>query len=484
MTLARHRQNCKTRVKRTVEISSTRKQNKRRRHLLLDDRVVADTSNAELTLGTTKKNRANPLVGEDRPWEKRFDNVYANVIFDDEEQLYKVWYSPFIVDHSAKGMSAKQWNETKYQAPVDREMAICYATSTDGLQWTKPDLGIVEYEGNRTNNILSRGSGGTRSSQSGPHGTGIFKDYLDPDPESRYKALLKFETLSVAFSRDGVLWDSPIACSEANSAGDTHNNAFWAPTLGKYVGITRQWSATFQRQVARTSSHDFVTWEETKVVLVGLDERYQTYAMPVFFHGGVYIGLLAIHDQVSDRVWTELSWSPDTTSWHRVLPGTPFIRNGKNEGDYDWGCVFPAASPIFEKDKIRIYYGGNDGLHTSWRNGYFCLATLRPDGFAGYKPEDSINHALVTTTSLFHTYDVLRVTADIQTGGELVVRALSEERQVLAESEPLTSSVTDAEVRWRDSTKLIAVKRDAIQIQFAFRRATIYSFSMSDRKNT
>ena len=311
-----------------------------RRHLLLDSRIVEDVQNADLSLGVVQKHKGNPLFGEDRPWEKRFDNLYANVIFDEEEQLYKVWYSPFIVDHSAKGMSTKQWKETKYQAPFDREMAICYATSTDGLKWTKPELGIVEYEQSRTNNILWRGSGDTRSKRAGPHGAGIFKDDLDPDPKKRYKAFLKSESLSVAFSRDGVHWDSPITCSAANSAGDTHNNAFWAPTLGKYVGITRQWSPSFQRQVARTSSDDFVAWQETKVVLEGLDERHQTYAMPVFFHGGIYIGLLAIHDQDSDRVWTELTWSPDTTAWHRVLPGTAFISNGRSEGDYDWGCAF------------------------------------------------------------------------------------------------------------------------------------------------
>ncbi|MCY4129305.1 MAG: hypothetical protein OXG15_08705 [Gammaproteobacteria bacterium] len=469
-------------MKRSVGTSETCNQDESRRHLLLDDSIVEGTSNAELTLGIVKKHGVNPLFGEDRPWERRFDNLYANVIFDEEEQFYKVWYSPFIVDRSAKGMSTKQWQETKYQAPFDREMAICYATSTDGLKWTKPELGFVEYEQSRTNNILWRGSGDTRSKRAGPHGAGIFKDDLDPDPERRYKALLKWESLAVAFSRDGVHWDSPITCSAANSAGDTHNNAFWAPTLGKYVGITRQWSPSFQRQVARTSSDDFVTWQETKVVLEGLDERHQTYAMPVFFHGGVYIGLLAIHDQDSDRVWTELTWSPDTTTWHRVLPGTAFIPNGRSEGDYDWGCVFAAACPIFLEDEIRIYYGGNDGLHTSWRNGYFCLATLRPDGFAGYKQKDSNTHAIVTTTPLFCRDDVLLVSADVEMGGELVLRILGDERQVLTESEPLSSTVTNKEIRWRNPRVLTVKNPKPVQLQFAFRRATIYSFRLISRE--
>ena len=388
-----------------------------RRYLLLDDRIVEDAQNAELTLGAVRKHGGNPLFGEDRPWEMRFDNLYANVIYDAEEHLYKCWYSPFIVDNSAKGMSVQQREEVRYRAPRNREMAICYATSQDGLTWAKPDLGLVEYEGSKANNILWRGGGdfhgsthpptrgtptlpygsavgevspaeGSWALRAGPHGAGIFKDLRDPDPARRYKAFLKSEILSVAFSADGIHWAPAIACPEANSAGDTHNNAFWAPSLRKYVGITRQWSKPFGRQVARTSSPDFLNWDKTQIVLEGLDERHQTYSMPVCFHGGVYIGLVAIHDQDADRVWTELTWSPDTKTWHRVLPGTPLIPNG-DEGEYDWGCVYAAACPVFLKDEIRLYYGGSDGLHTSWRNGFFCLATLRPDGFAGYRASEA-----------------------------------------------------------------------------------------------
>ena len=444
-----------------------------RRHLLLDDRIVEDAHNAELTLGVVRKHGGNPLFGEEKPWEARFDNLYANVIYDDEEHLYKCWYSPFIVDNSSKGMSAQQREEVRYRAPRNREMAICYATSQDGLTWFKPELGLVEYEGSKANNILWRGGGDTWALRAGPHGSGILKDLRDPDPARRYKAFLKSEILSVAFSADGIHWEPPIACPEANSAGDTHNNAFWAPTLERYVGITRQWSKPFGRQVAWTSSADFLNWDKTQIVLEGLDERHQTYSMPVCFRCGAYIGLVAIHDQDGDRVWTELTWSPDTTTWHRVLPGTPFIPNG-DEGGYDWGCVYAAACPVFLKDEIRLYYGGSDGLHTSWRNGFFCLATLRPDGFAGYGATDA---ATVTTTPVFDGKAPLRVSADIAKGGSLVVRVLGEEKQVLAESHPLASTVSDAQVRWLDDSALDAIRNGPARLQFAFREATVFSFS-------
>ena len=453
------------------------------RHLLLDGRVVEDTQNTDLTLGAVRKHSGNPLFGEDKPWEMRFDNLYANVIYDDEEQLYKCWYSPFIVDNSSKGMSAQQREAVKYWAPRNREMAICHATSPDGLTWVKPELGLVEYDGSKANNILWRGGGDTWALQAGPHGAGILKDLRDPDPTRRYKAFLKSEILSVAFSADGIHWQPPIACPEANSAGDTHNNAFWAPTLGRYVGITRQWSKPFGRQVAWTSSADFLDWDKTRIVLEGLDENHQTYSMPVFFHGGVYIGLVAIHDQETDRVWAELTWSPDTKTWHRVLPGTPFIPNG-GEGAYDWGCVYPAACPVFLEDEIRLYYGGSDGLHTSWRNGFFCLATLRPDGFAGYKATDAEDPATVTTTPVFDGGAPLRVSADIADGGNLVVRVLGDEEQVLAESQPLASTVSDAEVRWHDDSALDAIKTKRARLQFAFQEATVFSFSQGGPKGS
>ena len=446
------------------------------RHLLLDGRVVEEARNAELALGTIEKHPANPLFGEDRPWEKRFDNVYANVLYDDEEEIYKCWYSPFVVDQSSRGMTLQERRALAYRPPRNREMAICYATSQDGLSWDKPELGLVDYEGSKANNILVRGGGG-QARRGGPHGAGVLKDSRDPDPKRRYKALFKSEMISVAFSADGIHWGPPSACAKADSSGDTHNNAFWAPTLERYVGISRQWGKPFGRQVARTSSTDFVDWEEPRIVLQGLDQNEQTYAMPVFHHGGVYLGLVAIHDQDADRVWGELAWSPDTENWHRILPGTPLIPNGPEEGDCDWGCAFPAACPIFLDDEIRLYYGGSDGLHTSWRNGSLCLAALRPDGFAGYQASDDSEPALVTTRAVYDTGTALRISADIAAGGRVVVKVLRRDGMVSAESEPLTTSGSDVRVRWRDDVAGIASGMGRTRLQFAFERATVYSFS-------
>ncbi|MEL7185909.1 MAG: hypothetical protein AAFN50_05665, partial [Pseudomonadota bacterium] len=400
--------------------------------------------------------------------------------------IYKCWYSPFIIGDSSKGMTIAERKEQEYGKHF-REMGICYATSEDGIHWDKPELGLVEYDGSTANNLVWRADrsvepGKWKQNWGGPHGTGIFKDTQDPDPARRYKAILKQKLLSVAFSADGIHWGPAIHCPEANSHGDTHNNAFWAPTLGKYVAITRQWKnisekwetkeGPYIRLVARTTSDDFLNWEPIEIVLEGTDDNQQIYAMPVFYHAGVYLGLAAIHDQETDIVWTELTWSPDTETWHRVQPGTPLIGNDGVEGDYDWGCVYAAANPVFLDDEIRLYYGGSDGLHTSWRNGFFCVASLRPDGFAGYKSADGS----VTTTPIYNGNIDLRISADVAHGGHLIVQILGVSDQVLAESEPLTSAVTDRVVNWGDTSKLGELGGAPARLKFMMKDATVYSF--------
>ena len=128
----------------------------RTRFLLLDSRIIESKENVTLTVGLVHKDPRNPLFKEDKPWEPRFNNLYANVIYDNEDNLYKCWYSPFIVDLSAKGMTLQQRRETRYRPPRSREMGICYAVSRDGLKWEKPELGLVEFEGSTQNGCCKK----------------------------------------------------------------------------------------------------------------------------------------------------------------------------------------------------------------------------------------------------------------------------------------------------------------------------------------
>ena len=62
------------------------------------------------------------------------------------------------------------------------------------------------------------------------------------------------------------------------------------------------------------------------------------------------------------------------------------------------------------------------------------------------------------------------------------MRVLGDDNQVLAESEPLASAVSDADVRWRVSNALNAIEKKRAQLQFAIHEATVYSFSLKTRE--
>lgn len=66
------------------------------KYLLLDRRIVQQTEGVTLVIGEVRKH-PSPLFRGDKPWEVRYDNLYANVIFDDQQQIYKCWYRPGIV---------------------------------------------------------------------------------------------------------------------------------------------------------------------------------------------------------------------------------------------------------------------------------------------------------------------------------------------------------------------------------------------------
>ena len=122
---------------------------------------------------------------------------------------------------------------------------VCYAESKDAIHWTRPNLGIVEFEGSKENNIVWDGAGA--------HCFTPFKD-TNPNcpPESRYKALSQVHrsgrphlavqgemTVFAYKSPDGIRWtisDGPLI---TKGDFDSQNLAFWDPHAGLYRGYHR-----------------------------------------------------------------------------------------------------------------------------------------------------------------------------------------------------------------------------------------------------
>ena len=430
-------------------------------HLLLDRRVVESTDNAAMRVGTVEKSAANPLFTEEHAWEVMYNNLYPNVIYDHDEDIYKAWFTMFVVDSAYAETTPQQRTPGTYMQRVRiRRDGLGYATSKDGLRWTKPMMDVHLWEGQKSNLVGEH-----------MHGVGIFKDARERDPMRQYKMFFRAAGMAVRFSADGVRWGPFIPCPEIDSAGDAHNNAIWVPELKKYVGITRIWDETQSRVVGRTESQDFVHWTKAQIVLRG-KKLFDIYSMPVIRYGNVYLGMASIFNEKTDHVWVELACSPDTIDWYRVAEGQPLIANSTRKGDYDWGTIY-ASQPIVRDGEIQLYYGGGDGGHFDWRRGYLCLATLRTDGFAGYEPIDASQVAIVTTHPLPFGSS-MRITADAQ-DGQIVVSLIDEDDKILGRSQPVRGNVTDAPVTWKQPGPAFESGRP-VRLRFEITRAKLYSF--------
>ena len=461
----------------------------RTEYLLLDARIIEGTVNARLVPGRVVKDPANPLLVADRPWEPRFDNMYPNVLWDENEGLYKCWYCPFIVDERTSKTPLEKRNpeDTDYMAaqPSRRDEAILYATSRDGVRWEKPELGIVEFEGSRKNNIVVRG----------PSGAGVYKDPRDQDPTRRYKAFYAAQVgylQLVRFSPDGLNWGPEIACPEIAIQSDCHANMIWSEERQSYIGIVRHYDrvpVVGNRKIARTESRDGVKWTKSTLILTGTP-RKQMHDMVIFQDGGVYLGLLGVMNFPSlksrhgVRQHIELAWSPDSITWYRIAEGIPLVGHTSKEErkygtmPYDWGALFPSA-PVFRGDRIELYYGASDWYFFDWRKSGLARATLRKDGWAGYEPIEEERLMEVRTEEVAWGAGVLRCCLDLAQGGSLSVTVLDENRKSLGNGviRGEGGELTDAQVAWEQGFDPAGLRGRKVSLVFKAVAAKLYSFS-------
>lgn len=461
------------------------------RRLFLDSRLIAKADGVRLVLGTVAKDPHNPLFGQDKPWEPRFDNMYPNILYDAEDGIYKCWYTPYIVDLFTTHTPPELRPYRSYDE-AGEELGVCYATSRDGIVWQKPELGLVEFNGSRKNNIVMR-----RDDSGDPGEAGVIKDLREVDPLRRYKMFFyrygasveeSPGSMALAFSANGLRWSKPQLLPEIKAHGDTHNNLLWSlgsqgneAGFGRWVGITRLRGAQGERLVGRTESLDLSSWTPAVEVLRALpSEKWrQTYELLVFRHANLYLGLVMLlnEDGDNDTVDCELAWSPDTVRWERICPGTPFIPRGPL-GSFDSLCIYAGAYPIERPGEIRIYYAGSNGKHSGFRDGFFCLAHLRPDGYAALASEAAGQVGIVETQPIECLGTKLHLTTDAA-GGRVRVAIVDANGYDMEDCNPINTNCTDEIVQWGTKKDVSDFLGKYFRLRFEVTAAKLYSFTFS-----
>ena len=379
--------------------------------LFVDDHLVADSDRVWRSLTGAYNTRPrkvaeNPIIKPDRPWEGYLVLQPGSAIYDEEEQVFKLWYNTF-------GNSRN----------TDVREFLCYATSKDGIHWEKPELGIVEFRGSKANNIVLDWVSWNHV---------VLKEPDDPDPNRRYKMAYwqhhdrPRHGIWVAFSPDGLNWtdyeNNPVV--PIWGSGDTFG-------LMRDPGTKQYWlyhktSPGGPRKVSRLVSDDFIHWRDSRFVLEPdeMDPPHtEFYGVSAFPYGSHYLGLIWVFHTDIQTMDAQLASSVDGVNWERSVYRRPFMVlgyqvNGYGGSSFDSGMVFPISTPVVHDGEVWIYYSGFDNLHNAPaadHKGQIGLMKIRQDGWAAL---DATAEGHVTTHPLRFEGSTLRVNVELLAGGK------------------------------------------------------------------
>lgn len=434
------------------------------------------------------KEAMNPLFTEEResavpkPWEVRYDNSYPNVIWDEKEKLYRLYYTLIVEDKECESTPIDERLRKTYIPRDDRRCALAYAESSDGLIWHKPNLGIVSFQGSKDNNLVLIDT----------HGAGVFLDENETDKRKRFKMVAlkdcpgKKSLMSVSFSQDGIHWEELQAWIGNHPWGDTHNLPFYDQLSRKYKVITREWQ--YGIRVATTyESKDFLHWSKEGTAMIGKDYEDQVYSMPVFFYNSLYLGLASIFHEGDksavdfDCVDCELSYSKNTKDFMFVSPGEAFIPRGKgsyHDGDFDCCCIY-ASVPIRESGKLHFYYMGGNGRHTNFRETSFARISFEEDKLAYIASKTSEGTGEVVTARFTVEGDKLEILAELMPEASIQCAVYDKWNGKAIQDFDFCDCkqeiLSDAWIRLRFSEELSVLNKQNISLIFRVEKAKLYA---------
>ncbi len=449
-----------------------------RKQLLVDDYVVAEKLNVTRELGrVTKANDGKPIIVADKPWENAGLFRLGSVLRDGDK--FKMWYQ---MSEDARG-------------PI-----VGYAESQDGRQWTKPNLGLHEYQGSKNNNIVNIGEPMSHSCYLDPHET---------DPAQKYKSAYCPTKppygACLAHSPDGMHWTPdnngwPVT----HRAADTLNQLLWDEEAKVYRLYTRTdfgpGGGPDENRGTRDMINPDVKADPSAWRIIrnwtfdgeGPQEykRRQAHHLNGWIYEGLHFGLLCSYEWIGrykhpgpevmnfyilttrgEAMW-DLSW---------VYAEKPLIPRGP-EGGFDAVWVQTGPSIVTWKDRHWIYYGGSKDRGDGSREYAIGLATLRLDGFVCLEAKDK--PGTVETKPFQLEGGKLEVNVDAKKG-EVVVEALDEGGQPVpgfAKKDAQVFKGVDElrlQPRWNTHADLAALKDKVVRLKFHLANARLYAFQIN-----
>lgn len=432
------------------------------RELFVDDYLVEKLT-GDVTQQLQRPEAKEVVLVTDAPWEGNTCAYYT--VFRDGD-LYRMYYRGSHYDEQTKQSGHPE--------------VTCYAESQDGIHWTKPKLGSIEFDGSKQNNIVWDGIGS--------HCFAVFKDTRPDTPaEARYKAISRGRPkgkrgLYVFQSPDAIHWklirNEPVI---TEGAFDSQNLAFWDDYAKEY----REYHRTFvdgRRSIMTGTSQDYVTW--TKPVLLVYQQSappehlYTNAVQPYPRAPHLVMGFPTRFHPKSQRVEPTFMVSRDRQHFYRWLPpvipeDAPQDRGGNRSNYMAWGLVeIPDHPGRYSVYATEAYYTGPDSRLRRFE--------YRQDGFVSIHAGNQGGVFLTRPIQLGTLAE--RLTLNFKTGDGGSVRVALEDVAGkplagfgLADCKPLTGDQLGQQVTWKQGADVSALKGRTVRLRFELKNSDLYA---------
>ena len=431
-----------------------------RLELFVDEHMIQSLS-GDAKLYLHKPEPREVVLVTDEPWEGS-TCAYNNVFQDGD--LFRLYYR-----------GAYSYDDKQALKQRRREIT-CYIESKDGIHWTKPDLGLFEYQSSKENNIVWDGPG--------THNFTSFK-CANPDApdEARYKALGRGRGGLLAFkSPDAIHWS--LMADKAvitHGAFDSQNLAFWDSVRGEYRAYWRIFKSGV-RDIRTATSKDFINWGPWTDLDYGnapKEHLYTNAILPYERAPHIFIGFPARFLPRTQQVEPIFMASRDGHTFRRwteaLIPlDAPQDRAGNRSNYMAWGLV---QLPDNDRE-YSVYaseaYGKYGGPYSRLRR-----FTYRVDGFVSVRASGE-GGELVTKPL---TFSGSKLAINFATSVQGSVRVEIQE----VEGEPIDGFTLDAcdelrgdaieqVVAWKSDADLGAIAGKPVRLRFALNNADLFSF--------
>jgi hypothetical protein len=453
-----------------------------RKHVFLDDVLIDRMDGVALTANPPSRWDVTDFRS-DRPWEPtpRYGAGMPDLagIWDDGDQLGMLY------------TNGGMWGGKPH--------AVCLATSRDGVRWTKPDLGVAEWDDSLANNIVLKVASQGMA-------------FRDPNPATpaaeRYKYIAwcwsrgfyvftsgdrihwrRNETLALPFDPDGsigIYWDDQAGLYRGYLRALKPPNSYRAVVRVETRDIMNSWPF---KLVANPIWHSWampkpVSGELPFVDAGGEVYRFYSHKYPVAPDVFLAFPWRYVRD-ANIRPGSFMMTSRDGVQW-KVYESpyyfaAGFKLNGRTvlEALMEPGLVV-RGDEVWQYGTVRFTeHGGALYGGVEHEGGYFdSLLRLvqRLDGFVSL--DAGARKGIVTTRPLVFGGKSLTINAAAK--GSVRVSLLDDSGKPLpghglAECDPIRTDSVRHVVSWKGSSDVAALARKTVRVQFELTNAKLYA---------